>query len=72
MASILFGERLTSAGYVGLVVGVLGLCLLEIPEDGITTFIQGKLSLALACPMHWQGMSWCCFSNGMKFSIVQD
>ena len=33
LASLLFGERLGALGFVGLGLGVLGLCLLEVPVD---------------------------------------
>ena len=33
LASLLLGEQLSIAGYAGLAVGVLGLCLLEVPPN---------------------------------------
>lgn len=44
LASILFGETLTGAGYVGLVVGLLGLCLLEVTPQTVSDLLShGKL-----------------------------
>lgn len=40
LASILFGETLSAAGYVGLVVGLLGLCLLEVSPESISTLLH--------------------------------
>ena len=39
LASLLFGERLGALGFVGLGLGVVGLCLLEVPVEAL----QGKL-----------------------------
>ena len=36
LAALLFGERLRPAGVAGLGVGVLGLCLLEVPPEAVT------------------------------------
>ena len=36
LASIFFGERLGRTGIAGLLVGVLGLCLLEVPPELLT------------------------------------
>lgn len=49
LASLLFGERLGLLGFVGLGLGVLGLCLLEVPVE----VLQGEP--VLACP--WQTCS---------------
>ncbi len=56
LASVLFGERLGALGFLGLGLGVVGLCLLEVPVEAL----QGELSLDrlaadakcdfLACP----------------------
>lgn len=43
LASLLFGERLGPLGFVGLGLGVLGLCLLEVPPD----VLQGEPSHGL-------------------------
>ena len=43
LAALLFGEKLTSASYVGLGLGVLGLSLLEVPVDMLTTLPQQAL-----------------------------
>lgn len=45
LAALLFGEKLTSASYVGLGLGVLGLSLLEVPVDMLTTLPQQALGL---------------------------
>ena len=36
LAALLFGERLRPAGIAGLGVGVLGLCLLEVPPEAVS------------------------------------
>ncbi|KAG2452472.1 hypothetical protein HYH02_002712 [Chlamydomonas schloesseri] len=36
LASLLFGERLNAVGVFGLVLGVLGLCMLELPGDSLS------------------------------------
>ena len=43
LAALLFGEELTAASYVGLVLGVLGLCLLELPVETLTAAPQTLL-----------------------------
>ena len=43
LAALLFGEELTAASYVGLVLGVLGLCLLELPVEILTSAPQTVL-----------------------------
>ena len=35
LASLLFGERLGLLGFLGLGLGVLGLCLLEVPAEAL-------------------------------------
>ncbi|KAL3145839.1 hypothetical protein ABBQ38_015211 [Trebouxia sp. C0009 RCD-2024] len=45
LAALLFGEKLTSASYAGLGLGVLGLSLLEVPVDILTTLPQQALGL---------------------------
>ena len=40
LASILFGETLSAAGYVGLAVGLLGLVLLEVTPETLTTLLN--------------------------------
>lgn len=49
LAALLFGEKLTSASYAGLGLGVLGLSLLEVPVDILTTLPQQ----ALGESSHW-------------------
>ncbi|BDA41355.1 WAT1-related protein At3g02690, chloroplastic [Coccomyxa sp. Obi] len=48
LAALLFGERLRPAGVAGLGVGVLGLCLLEVPPDAISGLLSGSVSEAAA------------------------
>jgi drug/metabolite transporter (DMT)-like permease len=43
LAALLFGENLSALGVVGLVLGVLGLGLLEVPEE---VLVQGPAALA--------------------------
>lgn len=45
LAALLFGEKLTTASYVGLGLGVVGLSLLELPVDSLTTLPQKALGL---------------------------
>ena len=40
LASILFGETLSGAGYVGLIVGLLGLVLLEVTPETISSLLS--------------------------------
>jgi hypothetical protein len=40
LASVLFGETLSVAGYIGLAVGVFGLCLLEVSPDTLPTLLH--------------------------------
>lgn len=50
VAAILFGESLTPLGVCGLVLGILGLLLLELPPDQLQAFAAldfGMLSLLL-------------------------
>lgn len=42
MAALLFGESLTTLGVCGLVVGVAGLCLLEVPPEVVTSLLAGE------------------------------
>ncbi|GFR46932.1 hypothetical protein Agub_g8580 [Astrephomene gubernaculifera] len=44
LAALLFGERLSSVGVAGLLVGVAGLALLEAPEEGLVEAAQQLLS----------------------------
>ena len=43
LASVLFGERLGALGFVGLGLGVVGLCFLEVPVEAL----QGELLLPI-------------------------
>ncbi len=40
LASILFGETLSGAGYIGLVIGLLGLVLLEVTPETISNLLN--------------------------------
>lgn len=46
----LFGERLGALGFLGMGLGVVGLCLLEVPPDAL----QGKLLCSLITEPHAQ------------------
>ena len=50
LASLLFAERLGALGFLGMGLGVVGLCLLEVPPDAL----QGKLSCSLIIELHAQ------------------
>ncbi|CAL5222766.1 g5178 [Coccomyxa viridis] len=43
LASLLFGERLGALGFVGLGLGVVGLCLLEVPVEALQGALTGSL-----------------------------
>lgn len=49
LASILFGETLSGAGYVGLVVGLLGLVLLEVTPETISSLLNDGAHIAHRC-----------------------
>ena len=40
LAALLFGERIRPAGALGLLAGVAGLCLLELPPDALRGLLQ--------------------------------
>lgn len=40
LASLLFGESLSALGYAGLLLGIAGLLLLEIPQASLEAFLQ--------------------------------
>ena len=42
LAALLFGERIRPAGVLGLLAGVAGLCLLELPPDALRGLVQGS------------------------------
>ena len=52
LAALLFGEKLTSASYAGLGLGVLGLSLLEVPVDILTTLPQQALGESIIDTNH--------------------
>jgi len=39
LASLFFGERLSAVGFGGLVAGVAGLCLLEVPPAALQALV---------------------------------
>jgi drug/metabolite transporter (DMT)-like permease len=41
LASLLFGERLGPAGWLGMLMGVAGLCLLEVPPSALANLTVG-------------------------------
>lgn len=49
LAALLFGEELTAASYAGLGLGVLGLCLLEVPVETLAAAPQTLLGQARQC-----------------------
>ncbi len=54
LAALLFGERLRPAGVAGLGVGVLGLCLLEVPPEAISgTYHSGCAMSAVLWRALW-------------------
>ena len=81
LASVLFGERLGALGFVGLGLGVVGLCLLEVPVEAL----QGELSfprhtspcgLVPACPLYLPFSGWaalaCCILCDSKEMLTDD
>lgn len=40
LASVLFGESLSALGYVGLLLGIGGLLLLEVPQASLEAFLH--------------------------------
>ena len=44
LASLLFGERLSAVGFGGLVAGVAGLCLLEVPPAALQALVENGLA----------------------------
>ncbi len=66
LAALLFGERIRPAGALGLLAGVAGLCLLELPPEALqglvqqsTTGVPARALLGCAC---WN----CCWSCRQK------
>ena len=58
LASILFGETLCAEGVLGLVLGVLGLVLLELPEEALGSVMNGGGVAGLASTLHIQDSVW--------------
>ncbi|OUS46888.1 EamA-like transporter family-domain-containing protein [Ostreococcus tauri] len=58
LASILFGETLGAEGVLGLVLGVLGLVLLELPEEALGSVMNGGGVAGLASTLHIQDSLW--------------
>ena len=44
LAALLFGERIRPAGVLGLLAGVAGLCLLELPPDALPGLSQESIT----------------------------
>lgn len=57
LASILFGETLGAEGVAGLVLGVLGLLLLELPEEALTSLVNGDAGEGLNT-LQLEGSIW--------------
>lgn len=57
LASILFGETLGAEGVAGLVLGVLGLLLLELPEEALTSLVNGDAGEGLSA-LQLEGSIW--------------
>jgi drug/metabolite transporter (DMT)-like permease len=57
LASILFGETLGAEGVAGLVLGVLGLLLLELPEEALTSLVNGDAGEGLNA-LQLEGSIW--------------
>ena len=57
LASILFGETLGAEGVAGLVLGVLGLLLLELPEEVLTSLVNGDAGEGLSA-LQLEGSIW--------------
>lgn len=60
LAALLFGEKLIAASYVGLGLGVLGLSLLEVPVEVLTTVPQQVLGKPADLDILLSGQSSCC------------
>lgn len=61
MARGLFGEEIGTLGWIGLLWGILGISLLGIPDQWITSLWQGQfdwLMEARSIPDLWQGGEW--------------
>ena len=67
LAALLFGEELTTASYVGLGLGVVGLSLLELPVDSLTTLPQKALGLSSAVKTFTVWHCLCCITSNTTF-----
>ncbi len=50
LASLLFGESLSALGYGGLLVGIAGLLLLEVPQASLEAFARNPGAAAPPAP----------------------
>jgi len=58
LASLLFGETLGVEGIFGLALGVLGLLLLELPEDVLASVINGGDADGISEALKFEGSIW--------------
>lgn len=58
LASLLFGETLTALGYIGLLVGIAGLLLLEVPPDSLQAIFSSPDLLSLKASIASGGSIW--------------
>ena len=58
LASLLFGETLGAEGVAGLMLGVLGLVLLEAPPEVLTSILNGDGPDATMNVLHFDGNLW--------------
>lgn len=63
LASVFFGESLSAIGYAGLLVGVAGLLLLEVPQETLEVFINNLRSnqptgVSLPSGSIWDSGEW--------------
>ena len=58
LASILFGETLGAEGVFGLALGVLGLLLLELPDDVLTSVINSGDADGISEALKFEGSIW--------------
>lgn len=51
LASLFFGETLTGVGYIGLLVGIAGLLLLEVPPESLGAILTSPGTMLLLLPL---------------------